>query len=190
VDIHTPRDADEPIGPPVRTTDLARRALQGAALVLGVLAVGMAVLVGTAAAGYQAPAPAPAPGTMIVQAELLEPSPLPEAAMVNADLPTRARWTAPSGVPRTGLLRTEAGLPRGALVPISVDAAGLVVDARIHIADPQLTGLTAGLSTLLACWAVLALVVAVCRARLEAADAQQWAAEWARVEPDWSGRAG
>ncbi|HET6257325.1 hypothetical protein [Pseudonocardia sp.] len=188
MEIRTPRDADEPIGPPVRTTDLARRALHSAALVLGVLAVGMAVLVGTAAAGHQAPAPAP--GTVIVQAELLEPSPLPEVAMVNADLPTRARWTAPSGVTRTGLLRAEAGLARGAQIPISVDAAGLVVDARIHIADPQLTGLTAGLSTLLACWTVLALIGAVCRARLEAVDAQQWAAEWARVEPDWSGRAG
>jgi hypothetical protein len=154
------------------------------------LAVGVAVLVGTAAAGYQAPAPAPAPGTVIVQAELLEPSPSPEAAMVNADLPTRARWTAPSGVPRTGLLRAEAGLARGALIPIAVDAAGVVVDARPHTADPELTGLTAGLSTLLACWAVLTLIVAVCGARLEAVDAQQWAAEWARVEPEWSGRAG
>jgi hypothetical protein len=158
-----------------------------------VLAVGLAVLVGAAAAAY--PAPAPAPGTVIVHAELLEPSPSPEAAMVNAGLRTRARWTAPSGLPRTGLLRAEAGLGRGALIPITVDAAGVVVDARTHTPDPhtpdrQLTGLTAGVSTLLACWAVLALVVAVCRARLEAVDAQHWAAEWARVEPDWSGRAG
>jgi hypothetical protein len=188
VDIHTPRDADEPNGSPVRTTDLARRALGRAALVLGVLAVGVAVLVGTTAAGYQTPAPAP--GSVIVQAELLEPSPLPEAAMLNASLPTRARWTSPSGVPRTGLLRADAGLARGALIPIAVDAAGVVVDARIRTADPLLIGLTAGLSTLLACWAVLALVLAVCRARLEAVDARQWAVEWARVEPEWSGRAG
>ncbi|MDT7652016.1 MAG: hypothetical protein QOI36_3422 [Pseudonocardiales bacterium] len=188
MDIHTPRDADEPNGPFVRTTDLARRAVQRAALVLGALAVGLAVLVGAAAAGYQVPAPAP--GTLIVQAELLEPSPSPEAAMVNADLPTRARWTAPTGVPRTGLLRAEAGLARGALIPIAVDAAGVVVDARTHTAEPQLTALTVGLSTLLACWTVLAIVVTVCRARLEAVDAQQWAAEWARVEPEWSGRAG
>lgn len=155
---------------------------------LAALAVGVAMLVGMAAAAT--PVPAPAAGSVIVQAELLEPSPSPEVAMLNAALPTRARWTLPSGVTRTGSIRAEAGLARGALVPVVVDAAGAVVDARVRTAEPRLAGLTAGLGTLLACWALLAIVVAVCRARLDAVDARHWAAEWARVEPEWSGRAG
>jgi hypothetical protein len=125
-----------------------------------------------------------------VHAELLEPSPLPEVAMLNSSLTTRARWTAPGGAQHTGQLPVEAGLAKGDLVPVAVDAGGAVVDARIGIADPLRTGLVTGLSTLLACWAVVALAVSLCRSRLDAIDAEDWENGWARVEPEWSGRAG
>jgi hypothetical protein len=187
VDVPTPRD-DDPGPSLVRATDRARHALRRAQLVLGVLAIGVAVLVG-AAAGGQEVATAPA-GTTLAQAELLEPSPMPEAAMLNPTLGTRARWATTDGLLRTGSLRVDAGLPTGAMVTVTVDATGAVVNARTRTTEPHLTGLTAGLSTLLACWAVLGLCAVLCRARLDALDARQWAVDWARVEPEWSGRAG
>jgi hypothetical protein len=188
VDVPTPRDDDQ--DPSLfRATDRGRRALRHAQLVLGLLAIAVAVLVGGAAAGQQV-VPAPAPGTTLVLAELLEPSPLPEVAMLNSTLTTRARWTVPGGAQHTGQLPVVAGLAKGDLVPVAVDAGGAVVDARIGIADPLRAGLVAGLSTLLACWAVLALAVSLCRSRLDAIDAEDWETGWARVEPEWSGRAG
>jgi hypothetical protein len=188
VDVPTPRDDDQE--PSLfRATDRGRRALRHAQLVLGLLAVAMAVLVGGAAAGQQV-VPVPSPGTTLVLAELLEPSPLAEVAMLNSTLTTRARWTAPGGAQHTGQLPVVAGLAKGDLVPVAVDAGGTVVDARIGVVDPLRAGLVAGLSTLLACWAVLALAVSLCRARLDAIDAEDWETGWARVEPEWSGRAG
>jgi hypothetical protein len=187
VDVPTPRD-DDPGPSLLRATDRARQALRRAQLVLGALAIGVAVLVGAAASGHEVTT-AP-PGTTLAEAELLEPSPLPEAAMLNPTLATRARWTTSGGLLRTGSLRVDAGLPEGAMITVAVDAAGEVVDARTRIADSRVTGLTAGLSTLLACWAVLALCAVLCRARLDALDARQWADDWARVEPEWTGRAG
>jgi hypothetical protein len=187
VDVPTPRD-DDPGPSLLRATDRARQALRRAQLVLGTLAIGVAVLVGAAASGHEV-ATAP-PGTRLAQAELLEPSPLPEAVMLNPTLATRARWTTSGGLVRTGSLRVDAGLPRGAMITVAVDAAGEVVDARTRVTDSRLTGLTAGLSTLLACWAVLVLCAVLCRARLDALDARQWADDWARVEPEWTGRAG
>ena len=55
-------------------------------------------------------------------------------------------------------------------------------------ADPLVTGALAGLTTLFACWTVLAVACGVWRARLAARDRLDWAADWARVEPRWSGR--
>ena len=55
-------------------------------------------------------------------------------------------------------------------------------------ADPLLTGVLAGLTTLFACWGLLAVAGSVWRARLAARDRRDWAADWARVEPSWSGR--
>jgi hypothetical protein len=36
---------------------------------------------------------------------------------------------------------------------------------------------------------VLALAASLCRSRLDAIDAEDWETGWARVEPEWSGRA-
>jgi hypothetical protein len=53
---------------------------------------------------------------------------------------------------------------------------------------PLARGLLSGLGTLAGCWALLGVGGAVWRARLDARDARSWDGEWARVEPDWTGR--
>jgi hypothetical protein len=148
----------------------------------------VAVPAGLAAA--EQPAPALAAGVVVVQAELLEPGPAPELAVVGSAVPTPARWSVPGGGTRTGLLWAEAGLDRGASVTVAVDAAGRLVDADAGTEDPRTTGILAGIGVLLCCWAVLAAVSAGWRSRLAALDSSRWAADWARVEPVWSGRPG
>jgi hypothetical protein len=70
-------------------------------------------------------------------------------------------------------------------VPVGVAAALTQPAGSDH---PQLAGVTAGTATLLACWVLLGLGSAWWSRRLAALDHEQWAADWARVEPSWSNR--
>lgn len=170
----------------MRTTDHARRAIRRAQFLLGVLAVAMAVPVGLAVA---AGTPAPAPGAATVQAELLQPSPASEIALVDAATPTPARWSTPDGTTRTGLVWAQAGLARNTSVTVTVDSLGQPVGPQVEVEDPAVTGLVAGVVTALICWALLAGLGCFWRARLAAQDLLDWTIGWARVEPLWSGRA-
>ena len=54
--------------------------------------------------------------------------------------------------------------------------------------DPQLTGVIVAVSVLLVCWTLLGVGAACCRRYLAATDRRRWIADWARVEPEWTGR--
>ncbi|WP_219413858.1 hypothetical protein [Pseudonocardia nigra] len=169
----------------MRPTDHARGVLRRVEVFLGLLVAGVAVVVGTAVV-QQAVQPDP---DAVVVAELLEPGPAPELAMVGAASPTAIGWTDPDGRAHTGLLEVAAGLPLGATVPVEIDAAGRLVGA---VGDSELarpSGLQVGVATALGGWAVVFAAGAVWRSRLAARDSAAWATEWARVEPVWSGRA-
>lgn len=168
----------------MRTTDHARRIVRRAQALLGALAVVIAVPVGVAAAQ---PQPGPREGVVTVAAEPLEPGPAPEVAVADATVSTSARWSTPDGAVHTGTPWAKAGLAPGAVRATEVDAAGQAVAPGSHVIEP-LNGLLAGVVTLLTCWALLAVAVATGRARLAARDARRWAADWARIEPTWSGR--
>jgi hypothetical protein len=55
--------------------------------------------------------------------------------------------------------------------------------------DPQLVGVIVAGSVLLVCAALLGIWFRCWQRRLTATDRRRWAADWARVEPDWTGRA-
>lgn len=169
----------------MRPTDHARRALRRAQLLLGALAVAVAVPVGVAAASS---APAPPTAVVTVPAELLAPAPAPEVAVVNMAVPTTAHWSTPDGETVTGTVWAEAGLAQGAVVAVVLDAVGRPVEPAARFEDPAVTGSLAGAATLVTCWGLLGLGLAASRARLAALDSTRWAADWARVEPIWSGR--
>lgn len=170
----------------MRFTDRARRTLRRARFLLGVLAVAVAVPVGVAAAGA---IPAPLAGGAMVRAELLAAAPVnPSTAVVGAEVPTPARWSTPDGGVRTGLVWVEAGLAPGATVTVPVDAFGSAAAPKVRAEDPGVTGVLAGIATVLVCWTLLAIAAAAYRIRLDAIDDHSWAAGWAHFEPIWSGR--
>lgn len=187
MDLHEPRGPDGPALPLMRSTDRVRQVLRRAQIVLGLAAVVIAVLIGLAAADA-APRPTSAGVTTTVQAELLASSPTLDAAVVGAAVPATARWTSSDGTIRSGELWVDAGLARGSVVTAPMDAAGELVDQVLGTEAPWVTGLLAGVGTLLSCWGLLAGVCALWRSRLALRDSLDWAAGWAHVEPRWSGR--
>lgn len=65
-------------------------------------------------------------------------------------------------------------------------AATLTRPVTAH--DPQLDGLVIAVAVLLVCWVLLGVGAAWWGRRLDEIDRMSWAADWARVEPTWSGR--
>lgn len=187
MDLRTPREHGGPASAALlRPTDHARRAVRRAQLLLGLVAVVVAVPVGIAAGQGS---PGPSSGRLSVSAELLEPAPAAETAVTGAAVPTPARWSTPDGATHTGRLWAEAGLARGAQVTATIDPSGRPVEPGSPAEDPSVTGLLAGTAVVVTCWVLLVLAGIAAHRRLAALDSRRWAAEWARVEPLWSGRA-
>jgi hypothetical protein len=98
-----------------------------------------------------------------------------------------ARWTV-NGEPRVGRVPVPPGARSGSAVKVWMDGAGRVVrppQTRGQTIERTIMGsigATTGLAVLLlfARWAVRCVFV---RRQLP-----EWAAAWARVEPEWSGR--
>ena len=87
------------------------------------------------------------------------------------------------------ILRLAESLLAGFAVVVAVAvgvAATLTRPTTDH--DPQLTGTLVAVSVLVLCWALLGVGVACCRRYLATTDRMRWAADWSRVEPEWTGR--
>lgn len=184
---HSPPHSS-PAGPTLlRPTDRARHHLRRLQIALGLLAVVVAVPVGTVAAASSPRAPDRSAGT--AQAELMQASATSDMSMISSAAPVPARWRTPRGTTRTGLVWVDVGLERGAVVTVALDADGAVISTARPPESPVVAGLVAGSAMLMCLWAVVGGVGAACRSRLDARDQQRWTDEWARVEPVWSGRA-
>lgn len=73
------------------------------------------------------------------------------------------------------------------VVAVSVGvAAALTRPVTDH--DPQLTGLFVAVAVLVVCWVLLGIGVVCGNRHLGATERRRWSAEWARVEPIWTGR--
>lgn len=176
-----------------RSTDRARRRLRRLSRLQLVLAgvvgaVGIAIGAGALDGEQDGPGVATEPMPPVV-AELLAPAhETAQPMVVGAEVPTPARWAVPGGGQRTGHLWVEPGLERGVTVPVWLDASGEPAESPGTTTEAGVSGLVAGIGAVLGGWFVLAVLAAVARGRLAAADDRRWAAEWARVEPLWSGR--
>ncbi|HVL85149.1 MAG TPA: hypothetical protein VM367_12805 [Pseudonocardia sp.] len=179
-----------PDGPSLlRPTDRARQVIRRAEILLGAVAVLLAVLVGSAVHASELERARAGSALGPVPAVLLEASPFPaQAHVMGAPVPVAARWTAPDGTPRTGRLWAEPGLPAGATVPVWVDGHGLRADAPLSPAMARLGGWLAGIGTAVGCGILLLGLAGLARRVLDVADDRRWSAEWARIEPRWSGR--
>lgn len=100
-----------------------------------------------------------------------------------------ARWTAPDGVVRSGLVPVRAGLPAGGSERIWVSQTGQITGRQ-----PMTTRLVSFRATLVALGTVAGLLVlafavmGVVRAMLNRRRMACWAIEWASFGPRWSAR--
>lgn len=99
-----------------------------------------------------------------------------------------ARWTAADGGPRTGAVLVYSHLRAGSVVPAWVDAAERVVPAPPRAGAPVTAAVLRGSLILIGGWAVLVAAGLLVRRWCEGRNLEEWAREWARVEPRWSGR--
>ncbi|MEU3567189.1 hypothetical protein AB0E96_01975 [Kitasatospora sp. NPDC036755] len=101
-----------------------------------------------------------------------------------------AVWTAPNGIQRLGTVQAPHSVVPGSRLPIWVDPVGAVSAPPGDRAALAVSAACTGAGGLLA---LLALLLLALRVRLHALDRRAeaaWAADWARLEPLWSGRAG
>ena len=98
-----------------------------------------------------------------------------------APLGAAARWEAPDGRLRTGLLFPGAGAAAGSMVPVWVDRDGRLADPPL---DPAQVAGRARLAEGAAVGTLAVALVAVCwlvRRALEARRMAAWDADWRRV---------
>lgn len=98
-----------------------------------------------------------------------------------------ARWIAPDGQVRSGLLIVPPSAVKGSIVPIWTDHAGDLVTPLNRDQIPQRDGLAAAAAV-----AVLAIVALtggwLVSRRLDRRRMAAWDAEWLRTEPRWTSR--
>jgi hypothetical protein len=99
-----------------------------------------------------------------------------------------ARWLAPDGSPRTGPVEVASGTRAGAHVTIWVDRDGTRADKPYSreqtVGRAWITGLVVSIVLLVVFHGVRRLV----RGAVDLRRAADWAVEWRKVEPRWSGR--
>jgi hypothetical protein len=181
------------LNPLLRPTDRARARLSRRRTWLLVLAAALGIGAG-AVVGIQEAASATATRERAheVTATTLAPAipPVQHGLKGGGVLVVRVpvRWQYPAGVWHTGEATVLHGHAAGTPVPVWVDAAGKRTDAPAGALDSAFLGLFVTIAT--AGGGALLVVggVRCARRRLDHRDASAWAQDWARVEPDWSGR--
>jgi hypothetical protein len=98
-----------------------------------------------------------------------------------------AKWTAPDGTQRSGLVIPPSAEHAGAVVVIWTDAHGnLVGPPATH--SPAALALTVGTVAAVGFATVVAVLLLVIRRRLDKLRLASWQVEWTQIEPRWSGR--
>jgi hypothetical protein len=99
-----------------------------------------------------------------------------------------ARYTDPAGQQHQVVLTVPGSPPAGTLLRVWVDRDGTVTAAPLTHGHAVVLGVTAALALPVVGSLVLLLVWMAIRRRLDRCNEAGWAREWARVEPEWSGR--
>jgi hypothetical protein len=125
-----------------------------------------------------------------VPAVLTQDAPVPVHVMFQgAPAPlARAKWTAPDGAARTGMVNAPAGSRAGRTVMVWTDRSGRLAGAPLQGTDVTIR---AGLVALLAVVAVGLLLAMAGSAFRRALDRQRlaaWDGGWSATGPQWTGR--
>jgi hypothetical protein len=123
-----------------------------------------------------------------VKATLLQPAgdTTANGVVLDAYVPTRARWTSVTGAIRTGQLMAAVGTSKGATVSVWTNASGALVASPLEPsqvasqADMAAVGAITGIGLLYLCQAV------VIRRVLNRRRMAAWDADWALTGPMWN----
>lgn len=117
---------------------------------------------------------------------LADAGPIAVGFAVVPQIPVAARWTAPDGSPRSGLVVVAMSAPAGTAVPIWTDRAGNVVDPpREH----EQTVLRASVAATVAGFVVAMLLTGVragVRRTVNRRRMAGWDAEWSELASRWT----
>jgi hypothetical protein len=178
-------------GPLKRRSDRLQYLARLLLVVLLLLAAPVGVAVGTAVYSQgRADAAAEASGRHRTTAQLLEDASSAYPAAENGGWqPPRARvsWTVRSSATREAVVDVPAGARAGSSTRIWVDATGEVSPAPLSAGDAVGEGVALGIVAFIAFTVVTVLGYEAFRLLLERSRSRRWAAEWAAVEPGWTG---
>jgi hypothetical protein len=101
--------------------------------------------------------------------------------------PVPARWTAPDGTPRTGLVVPTAAAGAGTTSPIETDAHGTPLPPTVA-QDPGANAILAAFMVMVGAAAVATFLILLLRRHLNRIRMSRWQRDWLLVEATWSGR--
>jgi hypothetical protein len=103
----------------------------------------------------------------------------------------KARWTAPDGSRHTGPVKVRPDdAPAGTPVTVWTDQRGVVVSKPVTHGEARLQAVLSGVLCAVVTGGAVAGAARGARAGLDRWRAEQWAAEWARVDTRWGGKTG
>jgi hypothetical protein len=177
---------------PRRGTDLAEAALYWVVGIGGLVALVVALVVGMELqSSGSARAQAEAADRTVVPAVLQAPT----AGVVTLDavsVPVQqvdASWTGPDGRAHTGRVDVTGTMAVGTTVRTWVDRTGAPVGPPLEPMQVTITAVVVGALTLAGAGLVLLLLFTGVQSLIARRNDRSWTAEWAIVEPAWSGRA-
>lgn len=100
----------------------------------------------------------------------------------------RVGWQDPSGSSHEGKTDVLVGTPADADVTIWVNQAGAMTDAPPTSSDSAALGTAVALILPLLAWPTIVAAFRLARRPLDRYRADEWAREWRRVSPRWTGR--
>lgn len=171
-----------------RVADLASWALTCVALLVAVtgLAAGRGAYADTAER-LRAAAVERTPVRAVLLADAV-PVPAPDAAGHSAPVATPAVWTDEAGRAHEVVVQVRGYRLAGEEVGAWIDGAGRAVGPPAGVRAALVAAGTAAAAVLLIGWGLLGLAWLGVRRWTAARNAEYWEREWARVEPEWSGR--
>lgn len=123
-----------------------------------------------------------------VEAVLTTAAPVVQEHSAGTLVVRTARYTDQAGRQHDTLVTVTGSPPEGAVAPVWIDHNGRATTAPPTGVDAVVLGVLVGLGIVVAGVLLLVATWRAMRWQLDRRNAAGWAAEWARVEPEWSGR--
>jgi hypothetical protein len=101
--------------------------------------------------------------------------------------PVPARWTAPDGTPRTGLVVPTTAASAGTSTVIGTDAHGTPLPPAVG-QDASTNAVVAAVMVMVGVATVASFLILLLRRHLDRIRMSRWQRDWLLLEPTWSGR--